>query len=304
MKKLYLPLLTCSLFLTACPGTPTPEADTVAPQVTLTATAPTVPGQVTLFATATDPGGVTKVEFYQGSALIDTDSEAPYSTDKFAVDQRNNGSVTFTVKAFDSAGNIGMTATTVAVNVTSLYQGQYYWFMFSNPNDIEGSVIAEGMAIYGDQFINGRGKLMASGMYAKISPVPELEGDASLGPVEDAGKTYLSTLFFHDSAGTPLYFWGDDFDGAFSDLGGDPGLVGEASLFKTDGTVAAEGYYGMVRLTSDPYASLTASGITTQALSPAERQKVLSSAALPLSLKAQGTPRVRSAARLAQQLRR
>lgn len=245
-----------------------------------------------------------KVEFYHGETLLATDTEAPYGTDKLAVDQRNNGTMTFTAKAFDTAGNTSMASTAVTVNVTSLHQGQYYWFMFTNLDDVQGSVIAEGISIFGDQFVNGHGTLMASGMYAKFSPAPELEGEASLGPVEDAGKTYLSTLFFHDASGTPLYFWGDDFDGAFSDLGGNPGLIGGASLFKVDGTVVADGYYAMVRLTSDPYASLTASATTAQALSAAERQKVLSSAALPLSLKAQGTARVRSAATLAQQLRR
>src|SRR5678816_215146 len=63
--------------------TPTPTPTPGSPQVTLTV--PTtgstfVAGDnITLTATASDANGISKVEFYQGTTLLGTDTSSPYS---------------------------------------------------------------------------------------------------------------------------------------------------------------------------------------------------------------------------------
>ncbi|MFC4637501.1 Ig-like domain-containing protein [Deinococcus hohokamensis] len=282
--------MTCSLLLTACPGTPTPDADKTPPAVSLNAVAPTAPGAVTLSATATDAGGIDRVEFYQGATLIATDTTAPYSTDQFTVDQRNNGSLAFSVRAYDKAGNVSTATTSTTVAINTLYQGQYYWALFTDPNNIEGSIRAEGVALYADQYVSQQGNLMADGAYFKGQPAPEQSGEAILGPVAFEGQTFLSTLFLYDTAEAPLYFWGEDADGTFSDLGGQQGLVGDAALFNLDGSVAVEGYFVMLRMTSNPYEGLSTAGqLSAGQVKPsaAMRQAALTNVRITPALRAQ-----------------
>ncbi|WP_235217074.1 Ig-like domain-containing protein, partial [Archangium violaceum] len=75
----------------------------------------TVTGSVTLSATASDNVGVTKVEFYDGSTLVGSDTTSPYS---FSWNSRNgpNGSRTLTARALDAVGN---SATSAPVTVTA-----------------------------------------------------------------------------------------------------------------------------------------------------------------------------------------
>src|SRR5436853_3557812 len=93
-------------------------------QVSVTMTAPangasfTAPAAVTLSATATPPSGYTisKVEFFQGTTLIGTDTSSPYSISWTNVAQ---GSYTLTAKATAiKKQSPDQTATSSAVNIT------------------------------------------------------------------------------------------------------------------------------------------------------------------------------------------
>jgi hypothetical protein len=95
----------------------TSNNDLTAPAVTFSApsTGATVTGTVPITVTASDNVGVTRVEFYEGSTLLGTDTSAPYS---LGWDTRTslNGSRTLTVKAYDAVDNIGAATRTVTVS--------------------------------------------------------------------------------------------------------------------------------------------------------------------------------------------
>jgi len=99
--------------------TPTPTPAPGAPQVTLTV--PTngsifVAGEnITLAATASDPDGVSKVEFYQGTTLIGTDTSSPYSIVWNSVPK---GNYNLTAKATDNTG-LSNTSAVVSITVTN-----------------------------------------------------------------------------------------------------------------------------------------------------------------------------------------
>ncbi len=93
-----------------------PPPDTTSPTVTLTnpIAGSTVSGTIALSASATDNLGVSKVEFYVDSNLVNSDSTAPYD---FSLDTKtlSNGTHTMLAKAFDAAGN---TTSSTAISVT------------------------------------------------------------------------------------------------------------------------------------------------------------------------------------------
>jgi subtilisin family serine protease len=92
------------------------ETDTQPPTATLTAPAEgaSVKGTVTLTATASDNFAVTRVEFYDGTTLLGTDTTPPYSS---SWDTRTtvNGTHALMAQAYDTAGLVGVSPT---VNVT------------------------------------------------------------------------------------------------------------------------------------------------------------------------------------------
>ena len=102
-------------------NTVNPPPDKTSPTVSITTptNGATVSGTTAFSATATDNVGVTKVEFYQGSTLIDTDTtgspryDIAWDTTKVA-----NGAYSLTAKAYDAAGNVG-TSSAVSVNVNN-----------------------------------------------------------------------------------------------------------------------------------------------------------------------------------------
>ncbi|MCI1193337.1 Ig-like domain-containing protein [Calidifontimicrobium sp. SYSU G02091] len=97
--------------------TVTVAPDTTAPSVTLAASPGTVmaPGSTTLTATATDNVGVTQVQFFRGSTLLATDDTPGNGfTHTLALTAADQGTVSFTARAFDAAGN---QATSGAINV-------------------------------------------------------------------------------------------------------------------------------------------------------------------------------------------
>ena len=94
------------------------ETDTTPPTATLTSPAAgaTVKGTVTLAGTASDNFGVARVEFYDGSTLLGTDTTTPYST-TWDTKTVQNGTHSLTVKAYDVAGFVGVSpAVSVTVN--------------------------------------------------------------------------------------------------------------------------------------------------------------------------------------------
>ena len=89
-------------------------SDTTAPTVTLTAPkeGASVSGTVTLSATATDNTSVSKVEFYDNTTLIASDTTSPYSVSWNSAGA-TNGSHLITARAYDPAGNVGTDSNTV-----------------------------------------------------------------------------------------------------------------------------------------------------------------------------------------------
>jgi hypothetical protein len=94
------------------------SSDATKPTTSLTAPAAgaTVSGIVTVSASASDNVGVTKVEFYAGTTRIGTDTTAPYSL-SWTTTNFTNGSYSITSRAYDAAGNVGISAArSVTVN--------------------------------------------------------------------------------------------------------------------------------------------------------------------------------------------
>lgn len=118
-KRAYSPLaLMLIAVLTACGGGGTP-ADTTKPTVNLTSSSNnvTAAGNITLTATASDNVGVSKVEFFDGATKLGEDTTSPY-TFNVALTAANNGTKSYTAKAFDAAGNNDTsTAVSVTVNI-------------------------------------------------------------------------------------------------------------------------------------------------------------------------------------------
>ena len=80
--------------------------DTIKPVVSLTAnpTSAAVGITIALSATATDNVGVTKVEFYDGTSLLNTDTVSPYNFNWITTGASATAH-SFTAKAYDAAGN-------------------------------------------------------------------------------------------------------------------------------------------------------------------------------------------------------
>lgn len=94
------------------------------------------PANITLNAIASDSDGtITKVEFYQGSALIGTEASSPYS---FAWNNVAAGSYSLTAKATDNAGAM---ATSNAVNITVNNQTQTQTPYSGSPMAIPGTIL-------------------------------------------------------------------------------------------------------------------------------------------------------------------
>jgi endoglucanase len=93
--------------------------DTTPPTVALSSSSTNVTsaGTISLSATAADNVGVVRVEFRDGANLLNTDTSAPYST-SVGLTSTNNGTHTYTAKAFDAAGNATTSApVSVTVNI-------------------------------------------------------------------------------------------------------------------------------------------------------------------------------------------
>jgi hypothetical protein len=92
--------------------------DATRPTVSLTNTAKTYTNSqaITIGATATDNVGVTRVEFYDGSTLMGTDTSAAFAND-WSFTAAENGVHSCTARAYDAAGNVS-TSSAVALTVS------------------------------------------------------------------------------------------------------------------------------------------------------------------------------------------
>ncbi|MCA9840213.1 MAG: beta-propeller fold lactonase family protein, partial [Trueperaceae bacterium] len=98
--------------------------DNTPPTVSLATSAATVSdaGSITLTATASDDVGVARVEFFKNGTFIGQAFAAPFSFQAFLT-QSDNGSLSFTAKAFDAAGNSSESSpvgVTVNISVATL----------------------------------------------------------------------------------------------------------------------------------------------------------------------------------------
>jgi hypothetical protein len=117
------------LFLSDTSCTPTGTGDNCATatngttNLSVTMTAPTanssvsVGTAVTLSANVTDNLGITKVEFYNGTTLLNSDTTSPYSY-SWNTTGVTAGSKTLTAKAYDTGGNI-VTSSPRTITLTS-----------------------------------------------------------------------------------------------------------------------------------------------------------------------------------------
>jgi hypothetical protein len=92
-------------------GNPAPVTSITSPSNGTTFTSP---ANITINATASDNGSVTKVEFYNGNALLGTDTSSPYS---FSWTNVGTGTYSLTTRATDNQGAIG-TSAAVSITVT------------------------------------------------------------------------------------------------------------------------------------------------------------------------------------------
>jgi Bacterial Ig domain len=118
MQKAQIFFLGLLWGLVGCSGGGT--GDTTTPSVSLSASSInfTTAGNLTLTATASDDVGVTKVEFFEGASKLGEDTTAADGfVQTVAIGVADNGTKSYTAKAFDAAGN---TTTSSAVAVTVL----------------------------------------------------------------------------------------------------------------------------------------------------------------------------------------
>jgi GH18 family chitinase len=109
-----------------------------APSVSITSPANNAsfaaPASISINANATDDGSVSKVDFYNGSSLLGTDTSSPYS---FSWTNVAAGTYSLTAKATDNT-NLSTTSSVVSVTVTgSVTQSPYGGTVRSIPGKIE-----------------------------------------------------------------------------------------------------------------------------------------------------------------------
>ncbi len=92
--------------------------DTTPPTVSLASSASnvTTAQTITLTATASDSVGVTRVEFYDGTTLLGSDTTSPYTLG-VALTSASNGTRSYSARAYDAAGNVGTSTPPVSVVV-------------------------------------------------------------------------------------------------------------------------------------------------------------------------------------------
>jgi hypothetical protein len=124
-------------------------ADTVSPSVEIST--PSADVSVTsaqdldIIASANDDVGVTKVEFYDDTSLIGTDTTNTFST-TLSLDETSNGTHTIHAVAYDAAGNSSQSG---SVNVTVDIAGA----VDATPETVYPAPVIDGVSVDGDSFV-------------------------------------------------------------------------------------------------------------------------------------------------------
>src|SRR5262245_37740231 len=112
-----LPIVLLTLFFFPVVAFAVP--DKTPPVVSITSpangTVYSIPQTVTLTVSASDDVGVTKVEFYDGTTLMSTDTIVPYTL-AWSLSSPNNGTHSWTAKAYDASGKSSI-STAVSLTV-------------------------------------------------------------------------------------------------------------------------------------------------------------------------------------------
>lgn len=250
LVKLAAPLLLLTATLmTACGGGKTANTpDTTGPQLTLTQSAPLEDGTVTLTAAATDDSGISKVEFYQNGTLLGTDTTAPYT---YPVDLVNDSRSGYTAKAYDTKGNATVTAT---FNVTTKYQGSWYWVA----TDGSGGVIADGISTFITE-VPVNGQQVAGGIYSDTDQTRL--GISLMGPI--FSTTTLETAFTVSTDNADLYLAAQDDDGTIGTYEGRPVFEGRGAILDTATSSSIPVYFGMLQINTDVDATVNTQTQTT-----------------------------------------
>ncbi|WP_018342726.1 Ig-like domain-containing protein [Cytophaga aurantiaca] len=95
---------------------PTNNAPTVSISSPQTTTSNCTPASIMLNANAADDHGVQKVEFYNGTTLLNTDASAPYS---YNWNNVTTGTYSITAKAYDASG-LNTTSNSIAITINAL----------------------------------------------------------------------------------------------------------------------------------------------------------------------------------------
>lgn len=295
-----LPLLGTALLLAACGGDPAPKPDTTRPTVTLQAAHNGT--TVNLTASATDNVGVTKVEFYRGSVLVATDTTAPY-TASLAVTSADNGSVTFTAKAYDAAQNVGQGSASVQVSVTpppattprTLYQGVWGW---AAADASTGQIVESGATVLSDEATQ-EGRKVAVGAYTNEAQTQM--GASLLGPITAAGELETAFSYDLDSSDIRLYLLATDDDGQLEDYEGSPAFFGAGTLLSRATQQPSRAVYVALLQVSDQVpAGMNAQAAakrSAQALAVSAAQHQFSSAAARLQAQKVKVSALRQSAR-------
>jgi uncharacterized delta-60 repeat protein len=130
------------------PVTVTIAIDAQAPKVTLNTpkTTITTVGQIIVTADASDDIGVTRVEFYRGTAKLSQDTSAPYELSvPYAI--ADNGTQSFSAKAYDAVGNVTQSSPLVITIAIPTFQIRFSPNSNSNNWDVSRGTQGTGTLI-------------------------------------------------------------------------------------------------------------------------------------------------------------
>jgi hypothetical protein len=160
------------------------SGDTTLPNVSITSpangTTYTSAQNVTVTASASDNVGVTSVQFRRNGVLIKTDTSAPY-TASWYVDESQNGSRSWTARAYDAAGNSRTSSTvntTVNIGAGELGDPELVGF-------IPGMGAAMDVAVDGAEAFVASEDFGLSVLYVSSSSTPELLGSSDVPFIGD-----------------------------------------------------------------------------------------------------------------------
>jgi chitodextrinase len=198
-----------------------PAADTTPPSVSITIpannTTYTTAQTVTITASASDNVGVTKVEFYDNNSLKGTDITSPYNY-SWSITSSDNGTHSWTAKAYDAAGNIGISSNVnLIVNINNPVGGEFIW-----TKRLGGTLVDAGCNVKTDN----SGNIITAGYFMGTV-------DFGGGPLTSAGG-YDIFVAKYDSTGQ--HIWSKRFGSSEDDSA-------KAVAVDASGNVLVTGYF-------------------------------------------------------------